>query len=61
MHNLKDLRKNLETLKQQFEHRNTKFDPMDFIKKDNYNRDLISKKEKLEHEKKVIIKNKRQG
>ena len=44
MHNLKDLRKNLEKLKQKFENRNTKFDVNDFIKKDNHNRDLISKK-----------------
>ena len=58
MHNLKDLRKNLEKLKKQFEHRNTKFDPNDFTKKDTLNRDLISKKEKLEQEKKSLSKSK---
>ena len=56
MHNLKDLRKNLEKLKDKFEHRNTIFDVNEFTKKDNYNRDLISKKEKLEQEKKSLSK-----
>ena len=54
MHNLKDFRKNLVNLKKKFEHRNVVFDVDDFTKKDNANRDLISKKEKLEQEKKSL-------
>ena len=46
MHNLKELRKNLESLKKKFKNRNINFDINDFNKKDILNRDLISKKEK---------------
>ncbi len=58
MHNLKELRKNLDTLKSKFENRNIDFDINDFKRKDTLNRDLISKKEKLEQEKKTISKSK---
>ena len=58
MHNLKNLRKNLDNFKKKFEQRNANFDVNDFIKKDNLNRDLISKKEKLEQEKKLLSKSK---
>ena len=34
MHNLKELRKNLDTLKSKFENRNTDFDINDFKRKD---------------------------
>ena len=51
MHNLKELRKNLDNLKKIFENRNVNFDVNNFKKKDNFNRDLIKKKEKLEQEK----------
>ena len=45
MHNLKDLRKNLETFKKKFKDRNLNFDIDEFNKLDKANRDLISKKE----------------
>tara|TARA_Y200000002_G_scaffold27974_1_gene21014 strand:+ start:429 stop:1676 length:1248 start_codon:yes stop_codon:yes gene_type:complete len=60
MHNLKDLRKNLDTLQKKFKDRNVDFDSEDFNKKDLLNRDLISKKEKLEQEKKSLSKSKDQ-
>ena len=56
MHNLKDLRKNLDNIKKKFEDRNVAFDVKDFIKKDSLNRELITKKEKLEQEKKSLSK-----
>ena len=56
MHNLKDLRNNLDYLKKKFEDRNVIFDIINFNKKDSLNRDLISKKEKLEQEKKSLSK-----
>ena len=46
MHNLKELRKNLDNLKKKFENRNVDFDINNFKKKDNLNRDLINKKRK---------------
>ncbi len=58
MHNLKDLRKNLDKLEKKFKDRNIDFDVNDFSKKDNLNRDLISKKEKLEQEKKKLSQSK---
>ena len=58
MHNIKDLRKNLETFKKKLLERNVNFNEEDFIKKDNFNRELISKKEKLEQEKKSLSKSK---
>ncbi len=56
MHNLKELRKNLESLKKKFKNRNVDFDINEFNKKDTLNRDLIIKKEKLEQEKKSLSK-----
>ena len=58
MHNIKDIRKNLETFKKKLLERNVYFDIEDFIKKDTLNRDIISKKENLEQEKKSISKSK---
>ena len=58
MHNLKELRKNLDKLVKKFKDRNVDFDINDFKKKDAFNRDLISKKEKLEQEKKFLSKSK---
>ncbi len=58
MHNLKELRKNLDILVQKFKDRNVDFDINDFKIKDAKNRDLISKKEKLEQEKKSLSKSK---
>ncbi|MDC2987432.1 serine--tRNA ligase [Candidatus Pelagibacter bacterium] len=56
MHNLKDLRKNLNTLKKKFKNRNVEFNINNFNKIDSLNRNLISKKEKLEQEKKILSK-----
>ena len=58
MHNLKDLRKNLKTFKEKFKNRNLNFDIDEFNKLDKANRDLISKKEVLEQEKKSLSKSK---
>ena len=56
MHDLKDLRKNLDTLKKKFQNRNIEFNIDNFNKIDTRNRNLISKKEKLEQEKKLLSK-----
>ena len=58
MHDLKDLRKKLEKYKKKFKDRNLDFDKNEFNKIDNKNRDLISKKENLEQEKKALSKSK---
>ena len=58
MHNLKDLRKNLDTYVKSFKDRNTNFNTEDFKKKDTFNRDLINKKEKLEQKKKYFLNQK---
>ena len=56
MHNLKDLRKNLEIFKKKFKDRNLEFDISEFNKIDKINRELINKKELLEQEKKSLSK-----
>ena len=56
MHNLKDLRKNLEIYKKKFKDRNLDIDTDVFTKLDTINRELISKKELLEQEKKNLSK-----
>ncbi len=58
MHNLKDLRNNLDNYKKRLKDRNVDFDIKKFKEKDDLNRDLISKKEKLEQEKKLLSKSK---
>ena len=58
MHNIKDLRKNLEFFKKKLTERNINFNIEDFNKKDALNRELISKKESLEQEKKSLSKSK---
>ena len=58
MHNLKEIRNNLDNFKKKFEDRNVKFDIDNFKNKDTLNRELISKKEKLEQEKKILSKSK---
>ena len=58
MHNLKELRNNLDIYKKKFNDRNTDFDVNNFNKIDSLNRELISKKEKLEQEKKSLSKSK---
>jgi len=56
MHNLKDLRKNLEVFKKKFKERNVDFDIKKFNQIDQINRKLINKKELLEQEKKFLSK-----
>ena len=56
MHNIKDLRKNLDIFKKKLKDRNLEFDIVEFNKLDELNRKLISDKEKLEQEKKNLIK-----
>jgi len=58
MHNLKDLRSNIDHFKKKLKERNVDFDIDNFSKKDSLNRELISKKEKLEQEKKSLSKSK---
>ena len=58
MHNLKDLRKNINTYKEKFKDRNLDFDIDEFTEIDKINRDLINKKELLEQEKKKLSKSK---
>ena len=58
MHDLKDLRKNLEVFKKKFKDRNLDFNINEFNKVDKINRELINKKELLEQEKKNLSKSK---
>ncbi len=58
MHNLKDLRKNTTKYKKKLSDRNFKLDIKEFETLDNNNRKLISEKEKLEQEKKILSKSK---
>ena len=58
MHNIKDLRKNLDNFKKKFKDRNLDFDIDKFNKLDELNRKLINEKEKLEQEKKSLSKSK---
>ncbi len=58
MHNLKELRNNLDNFKIKIANRNIDFDTNDFKQKDSLNRELINKKEKLEQEKKSLSKSK---
>jgi seryl-tRNA synthetase len=58
MHNIKDLRKNLDIFKKKLKDRNLKFDIDEFLKLDELNRKLINDKEKLEQEKKILSKSK---
>ena len=58
MHNLKDIRKNVNDFKKKLEQRNANFDIAVFFSLDKKNRELIQKKEKLEQEKKKISKSK---
>ena len=56
MHNIKDIRQNLELFKKKLLDRNFNFQIDLFEKLDNENRKLISNKEKLEQEKKSLSK-----
>ena len=59
MHNLKEIRKNTELFEKKITERNSNVDIKSLLKHDRENRELIQKKEKLEQEKKIIIKKKR--
>ena len=52
MHNIKDLRKNIENYKKKFSERNFDFKINEFKKFDDENRKLINEKEKLDKKKK---------
>ena len=54
MHNVKDLRKNLDNFKKKLKDRNLNFDTSNFNKLDELNRKFIVKKELLEQEKKAL-------
>jgi len=58
MHNLKNLRKNLNVYKKKFIDRNLNFNIDEFSKIDEINRNLINKKELLEQEKKFLSRSK---
>ena len=58
MHNLKNIRKDKEFFKKKFSERNTEINLESILDLDKENRDLISKKEKLEQEKRNISKQK---
>lgn len=58
MHNLKDIRKDLESFKKKLSSRNTKIDFDKLISLDKINRELIQKKESLEKDKKTLSKTK---
>ena len=58
MHDLKDLRKNLNTYKKKLIDRNLDFDLDLFLKVDSENRKFIQKKEQLEQVKKTLSKTK---
>ena len=58
MHNIKDLRKNLDKYNKKFLDRNFEFNINKFESLDNENRKLIGEKEKLEQEKKILSKSK---
>ncbi len=58
MHNIKDLRKNLDHFKKKLLDRNFVFKTENFEKLDKYNRKLISEKESLEQKKGILSKSK---
>ena len=58
MHNIKELRENLEAFKKKLSYRNFEFNVKEFDDLDKLNRKLINQKEKLEQEKKILSKSK---
>ena len=56
MHNLKDIRKNIELFKKKIKDRNANINLDNLVELDKKNRDIIQKKETLESEKKVLSK-----
>ena len=61
MHNLKEIRKDLENFKKKISQRNTKIDLEELLKLDKENRKLIQEKESLEQEKKNLSKTKNES
>ena len=61
MHNIKDLRKNLNIYKKKLSDRNFDFKTELFQNLDDHNRKIISEKEKLEQEKGILSKSKDQS
>ena len=61
MHNIKDIRDNIDNFEKQIQLRNVKIDKEKIINLDKKNRELIQKKEILEKEKKEISKSKDQN
>ena len=58
MHNIKDIRKNLDFFKKKLSERNVNIDFDALIDLDKQNRELIQSKEKKEQEKKILSKSK---
>ena len=58
MHNIKDIRKNLDFYVKKFNEKNINADLKNLLELDKENRNLIQKKESLEHEKKTISQQK---
>ena len=58
MHNIKDLRTNIDNFKKLIESRNADIDFQQILNLDKDNRSLIQEKEQLEMEKKTISKSK---
>ena len=58
MHNLKDIRKNIDIFKKKISSRNDKIDFDKLILLDKKNRELIQKKENFERDKKILSKSK---
>ncbi len=58
MHNIKDIRNDLDFFKKKLKERNTNIELNQLIEHDKNNRDLIQKKEKFEQEKKKLSKSK---
>ena len=54
MHNIKLLRENINDFKKKLSNRNFDFNVKEFEDLDKYNRKLISQREKLEQEKKIL-------
>ena len=61
MHNLKEIRKNIDLFRKKVSERNTKINLDNLIEIDKKNRNLIQKKESLEQEKKLLSKSKNEG
>ena len=58
MHNLKEIRKNIDLFKKKISERNVEINLDNLLEADKKNRELIQKKESLEQEKKLLSKSK---